>query len=65
MFVFCIITMFNFKFKKMKNCFVLMLLLSLLIPSAGESYAGELFKKKKKKKETTEEVKLPVAKKKK
>ncbi|WP_065218388.1 MULTISPECIES: zinc-dependent metalloprotease [Butyricimonas] len=48
----------------MKNCFVLMLLLSLLIPSVGDSYAGELFKKKKKKKETTEEVKLPVAKKK-
>ncbi|WP_018338222.1 zinc-dependent metalloprotease [Butyricimonas synergistica] len=47
----------------MKNCFVLVLLLSLLIPSAGESYAGELFKKKKKK-ETTEAVKQPVVKKK-
>ena len=39
------------------------MLLSLLIPSAGESYAGELFKKKKKK-EATEEVKRPVVKKK-
>ncbi|MEY8591013.1 zinc-dependent metalloprotease [Butyricimonas hominis] len=47
----------------MKNCFVLVMLLSLLIPSAGESYAGELFKKKKKK-ETIEEVKRPVVKKK-
>ena len=47
----------------MKNCFVLVMLLSLLIPSAGESYAGELFKKKKKK-EATEEVKRPVVKKK-
>ena len=47
----------------MKNCFVLAMLLSLLIPSAGESYAGELFKKKKKK-EATEEVKKPVVKKK-
>ncbi|WP_303180360.1 zinc-dependent metalloprotease [uncultured Butyricimonas sp.] len=47
----------------MKNCFVLAMLLSLLIPSAGESYAGELFKKKKKK-EATEEVKQPVVKKK-
>ncbi len=63
MFVFYVITVFNFKFLKMKNCFVLAMLLSLLIPSAGESYAGELFKKKKKK-EATEEVKLPVVKKK-
>ncbi|WP_292268254.1 zinc-dependent metalloprotease [Butyricimonas sp.] len=40
-----------------------LLLLTLLVPVAGESYAGGLFKKKKKK-VTTEEVKEPVKKKK-
>ena len=36
-----------------------LLLLALLVPATGESYAGELFKKKKKK-ASTEEVKEPV-----
>lgn len=55
--------MFNFKSLKMKNLFVSLLMLALLVSFAGDSYAGELFKKKKKKVET-EEVKPPVKKKK-
>ena len=58
-----VLAMLNFKSLKMKNLFVSLLLLVLLVPLAGESYVGELFKKKKKKAET-EEVKPPVKKKK-
>ena len=58
-----VLAMLNFKSFKMKNLFVSLLLLVLLVPLAGESYVGELFKKKKKKAET-EEVKPPVKKKK-
>ena len=46
----------------MKSLFAFLLLSALLVPSAGESYAGGLFKKKKKKAET-EEVKAPAKKK--
>ena len=55
--------MFNLKLLKMRRLSSFLLLLTLLVPVAGESYAGGLFKKKKKK-VTTEEVKEPVKKKK-
>ncbi len=55
--------MFNLKLLKMRRLSSFLLLLTLLVPVAGESYAVGLFKKKKKK-VTTEEVKEPVKKKK-
>ena len=55
--------MFNFKSLKMRDLFAFLVLLSLLVPATGESYAGELFKKKKKI-AIAEEVKEPVKKKK-
>lgn len=55
--------MFNFKSLKMRDLLAFLVLLSLLVPATGESYAGELFKKKKKI-AITEEVKEPVKKKK-